>query len=172
MPIQDDALFSDDLNTDEIYLFLMLVLKHYASITIYTIEPYIAQNKEVLKIPAGENYSIHDYGGRLVVAPNDIFEVPFFATGGLLNAVDQAIELLLSADIKEIAVLGDPRAKSYVWDKCERLAEFENIILKLINFHPSEGFTKTRSAITRYLEDQGTKLKARLKRQQPSAKAG
>jgi hypothetical protein len=170
--MQDDEIYADDLSTDELYIYLMLVLKHYASITIYIIEPYIAQNKDVLKIPAGENYSIHDYGGRLVVAPNDVFEVPFFSTAGLLNATDQAMELLLSAYIKEIAVLGDPRAKSFVWDKCERLAESENIILKLINYHPPEAFTKIRGAITRYLEDQGTKLRARLKKQQPSSKAG
>ena len=49
-----DELFSDLVATDELYAFLMLILKHYASITIYIIEPYVAQNKEVLKIPAGE----------------------------------------------------------------------------------------------------------------------
>lgn len=167
-----DEIFSDLVATDELYAFLMLILKHYASITIYIIEPYVAQNKEVLKIPAGENYSIHDYGGRLVVAPNDVFEVPFFSTGGLLNATDQAMEMLIDVGTKEIAVLGDQRAKSFVWDKCERLAESENIVLKLINYHPPEAFSKVRGAITRYLEDQGTKLRARLKKQQPSSKAG
>lgn len=161
-----DEFFSELIATDEIYAYLVLILKHYASITLYTIEPYIAQNDEVLKIPAGDNYTIHDYGGRLVIAPNDVYDTPFFSTNGLLSATDQAIEMLLDADVKEIAVLGDSRAKNFVWDKCERLAESENIVLKLINYHPPEAFGKLRSAITRYLDDQGLKLKARLKNTQ------
>ena len=166
-----DELFSDLVATDELYAYLMLILKHFASITIYTIEPYIAQNDDVLKIPAGENYNIHDYGGRLVIAPIDIYDTPFFSSSGLLNATDQAIEILIDAGVKEIAVLGDSRAKNFVWDKCERLAESENIVLKLINYHPPEAFGKARHAITRYLEDQGQKLKARLKKtQQPTSR--
>ncbi|HEV2614773.1 MAG TPA: hypothetical protein VGV92_08725 [Gammaproteobacteria bacterium] len=170
--MQDDEVFSNPAATSDLYIYLMLILKHYASITIYIIEPYVAQNTEVLKIPAGENYSIHDYGGRLVITPDDIFEASFFACGGLLAATDQAIGMLLDAGVKEIAVLGDVRAKTFVWDTCERLAEFENIALKLINFHPSEGFTKMRSTIIRYLDDQGMKLNARLKKLKPTAKAG
>lgn len=169
--MQDEDIFISPMAADEIYVFLILILKHYASLTIYVIEPYLPQNKDVLKIPAGDNYTIHDFGGRLVIAPDDIYEVPFFSSGGLLNAVDQAMEILIDAGIKEIAVLGDNRAKSFVWDKCERLVD-ENIVLKLINYNPPEAFGKVRSAITRYLEDQGTKLRARLKKQQLSSKAG
>lgn len=160
----DELLF--DASDNDLYVYLLLLLKHYASLTIYIIEPYVAQNADVLIIPVGDNYSIYDYGGRLVITPNDIFQTPLFAITGLLDAIDQAIEMLIDAGTKEIAILGDMRAKCFVWDKCERL---ENA-LKLINFQPLESFTKTRSAIVRYLEDQGSKLKARLKTAPKSTK--
>ncbi|MDX2164804.1 MAG: hypothetical protein SFW07_05230 [Gammaproteobacteria bacterium] len=167
-----DELFSDLVARDEIYAYLMLILKHFASITIYTIEPYITQNDDVLTIPAGENYNIHDYGGRLVVAPIDVYATPFFSSSGLLNATDQAIEMLIDAGVKEIAVLGAACAKDFTWDKLKRLEESENIILKLINYHPTEAFEKRRDAAKRYLADQGLKLKARLKKTpQPNQRA-
>src|SRR6476660_147818 len=101
MPVATEEL-SFEADNNELYVYLLLILKHYASLTIYAIEPYIPQNTEVLKIPAGDNYSIYDYGGRLVVTADDIFQSPLFATTGLLNAVDQAIDLLIDAGTKEI----------------------------------------------------------------------
>ncbi len=154
MPI--DEFFSDLMATDETYAFLTLILKHFASITIYTIEPYITQNDEVLMLPAGENYSIHDYGGRLVIAPVDIYAVDFFSSVGLLNATAQALAMLVDAGVKEIAVLGDERAKKYI---SHILMEDETLGLKLINYHPPESFGLLRDAVKRYLEDKGLKLK-------------
>ncbi len=140
----------------DIHQFVYLVLQRYHTLTLYVIEPYIAQNEgEPLKIPVNDNYTIYDYGGRIVVAPNDIYAVSLFACGEFLNATEQALQMVLDAEAKEIAILGDHRAKLFVWDRCDRLNTFENNPIKLINFSPPEAFGITREAVLRWLKEHG-----------------
>jgi hypothetical protein len=147
---------------EDISSFITLLLQRFHTLTIYVIEPYIAQSEgEPLKIPAGKNYSIYDYGGRLVVAPNDIYASSLFVCGEFLNAVEQALQMILDVDAKEIAILGDQRAKLFVWDRCDRLNTLENLAVKLINFTPPETFGVTREAVMRYFKEHGIRPKTR-----------
>lgn len=146
----------------DIHQFVYLVLQRYHTLTIYVIEPYIAQNEgEALKIPVNDNYSIYDYGGRIVVTPNDVYAVSIFACGEFLNAVEQALQMVLDAEANEIAILGDHRAKLFVWDRCDRLNTLENIAIKLINFSPPEAFGVTREAVLRWMQERGMAPKTR-----------
>jgi len=148
--------------TQDIQQYVSLLLQRYHTLTIYVIEPFIAQNEgEPLKIPTGENYSIYDYGGRLVVTPNDILNTSIFACGEFLLAIESALQLLLDASAEEIAILGDQRGKLFMWDRCDRLNTIENIAIKLINFMPPESFGLTREAVLRYLEKIGQRPKTR-----------
>jgi len=145
----------------DIHQFVYLVLQRFHTLTIYVIEPYIAQNEgEALKIPASENYSIYDYGGRIVVSPNDPYAVSLFACGEFLFAAKQAVEMVVGAEAKEIAILGDQRAKNFVWDACSELNKQANDI-KLINFSPSETFLSTYQSVLEWRQKHSTEPKIR-----------
>jgi hypothetical protein len=140
----------------DIHPLVYLTLQRYHSLTMYVIEPYIAQNEgEPLKIPASENYSIYDYGGRIVITPDDVYKNSIFVCGNFLAAVEEGLQLVLQADAKEIAILGDQRAKLFTWDLCDRLNTLENNPIKLINFSPPDAFIITREAVIRWLRDHG-----------------
>ena len=162
--LEDD--FANIFITENIQTYLAFLLRHYGSLTLYVIEPYIPQNDDTpLKIKATEHYSIHDHGGRLVVAPNDIYDTPFFACGEFLDACEQALHLLLDAGALEVAILGDDRAQAFVWDMCKRLEEANKKSIQLVNYVPPEHFVGvTREALLRYLSDRGEKPRIQVKK--------
>jgi hypothetical protein len=142
--------------TKDIGQYVQLILQRFHNLSIYVIEPYIPQNTgEPLKIPAGDNYTIYDYGGRLVVTINDILSAPLFAFGEFLAAIEAALQILLDASAQEIAILGDQRGKLFIWDRCDKLETLENIIVKIVNFAPPETFGITREAVMEYLKSHG-----------------
>jgi hypothetical protein len=146
----------------DVHAFTRLILLRYGTLTTYVIEPYVEQNTgEPIKIPAGENYTICDYGGRLVVTANDIYATSLFSCGPFLKSVELTLQMILDAGATEIAILGDQRAKLFMWDRCDRLKTIENVPINVINFNPSEPFIITRDAVLRYLREHGMTPKTR-----------
>ncbi len=142
----------------DVHAFIRLILQRFGTLTLYVIEPYIEQNAgEALKIPANDNYSIYDYGGRVVISANDIYATSLFACAAFLKAIEQTLQILIDIGATEIAILGDQRAKLFIWDRCDRLKTFENIPISVINFNPPESFGITSAAVRRYLEERGMK---------------
>jgi hypothetical protein len=163
-PVSNDIenLIASIYTMQDIHQFIYLTLQRFHTLTLYVIEPYIPQNEgEALRIPVSENYSIYDYGGRIVVTPNDVYAVSLFACGEFLLAVEEALQIILQAEAKEIAILGDHRAKLFVWDRCDRLNTIENNPVKLINFGPPEAFGLTREAVLRWMRAHGMEPKTR-----------
>lgn len=148
-----DDLINSIYTTTDIQPFVRLILQRFHTLTVYIIEPYVPQNEgPPIKIPFGELYSIYDYGGRMVITPNDIYNAPLFACGEFFNAIESVIKMLVDSKTEEIAILGDQRAKLFIWDKCERLNTIEKIPLKLINFSPPETFSTQREFVNDYLK--------------------
>jgi hypothetical protein len=140
--------------------YVHLILKRFHSITLYLIEPYFPQKKsqDVIKKPLTDNYTLYDHGGHILVTPNDVYSTPLFACGEFLLAVEKALSQLINAAIQEIAILGDMRAKLFVWEYLEKLnltAEFANNPLKLINYSAPESYGLTREAVLQYMKDHG-----------------
>jgi len=155
-----EDLINSIYNKSDIGDYVHLLLQRFHSLTLYLIEPYFPQKeqKDITETALTENYTLHNYGGHVLVAPNDIYSTPLFACSEFLTAVEKALTHLINEKAEEIALLGDMRAKLFVWDYLEKLnllAEFANNPIKLINFSAPESYGLKREAVLQYMKDHG-----------------
>lgn len=146
-----------EISKEEMSSYLHLLLRRFCTFTIYVIEPYIPLNETFAKIPAGERFSVYDYGGRLVVSANDPVLTDLFVSGPFLAAIQKALDLLQQAGAQEIAILGDLRGKQFLWAQCEMLKLAQKVAPSLVNFNPAQQFNDKFEFIKRYLEEHGMK---------------
>lgn len=151
-----DAGYASIFSANDVSELVQIILQRFATLTLYVIEPYVALNDgDPLKIPAGPNYTIFDYGGRLVISPNDLYAVCLFSANPFLTAVEQGLYMAIEAGASEIAILGDNRAKNFIWDRCENLKLANKNQISIANYEPRENFIITREAVLRYLTQKG-----------------
>lgn len=124
------GLVDTPINSEQAYLFLLLLWSYFEVSIVKTKDPKQARTARIHPniIQVEKGYPIFDYGTLLKTSSGKFYGS--YTTSRLLTTVSFIIELLIQRGAKQIKMDGLAAAKRFAWIQCE------NNAINIINFKP------------------------------------